>query len=264
MEGFVIPELPSLSLKPLNRSKDAPIEEADVPGKWLKLEEYQRLRRAAVKRWKEADRSMLRAFRVYGQKYRAGKSAVLDQYGKTKSVYNKQLLLYYVVIMVHTGMRPIEARELTWKNVKRYHFQDGSEGLEIWVFGKRKWRPIVVRPNVANWITRLAYMTTRKTFDEVRSDPALLQRPIFGGVKSFKKGLAALFKAAGLDAGLSAYSFRHTFINYQILYRAKRLDEVAVLSGNSVKVIEEYYYALTPFIHAEREGGHDGQGTMFD
>lgn len=223
---------------------DVPVDN-DKMGRWFTLDEYKLIRKTANRFWQEALATQSKAinkYKDYEERYA----------GASRIVRSRQLLFYWIVIMINTGMRPIEARRLRWKHVKSYRFKDGGEGIELWVYGKNRWRSIVLDKPVAVWFKRVAHCTTRKTYDEVIANADLLEQQVFSQ-KSFASGFRKILKRAGVQG--EVYSLRHSYINYQLLYRNKHLDEVAILSGNSVKVIEDYYYALRSREHAERDRG---------
>lgn len=192
------------------------------------------------------------------------------QTGEGGGKYRERLLLcQYVLILGNTGMRVGEARTLRWKDIES-QARDGAEGSKVtdfifWVHGKTGSRDVVGRnEEIGTYLQRI--WEQRKT--EIGKDPSP-EEYVFchrdgSAIGSFKKGLEALFKAAGVNKSAegenrTAYSIRHT-------YATRRLEEgvnaylLAKNMGTSVKMLENFYGHTTNRTNAEeltktRRGG---------
>lgn len=217
-------------------------------GNWLKVEEFAKVRKAAwqLYKWEATKHELSKRKFPWMHKRRYPEGGVSQRVKNYRSFYS------WLMIMVNTGMRPVEYRNLIWGRVKPYHFADGRIGREVWVVGKGKLRPVVVEPEVSLYFDELSRITTGKTYEEILKDSEALKGYVFP-LPDFGDYLKEAFKKAKVDAnGKNQYTFRHTYINWQLLYTDIKPSDLAIVVGNSDRVIREYYNHITPFLLAER------------
>lgn len=217
-------------------------------GNWLKVEEFSKLRKAAWNLYKAKSTwhtvSKMKYPWVHRRRY--GENGVSQQVKNYRSFYN------WLMIMVNTGMRPVEFRNLTWERVKPYKFADERVGREVWVIGKGKLRPVVVEPEVAVFFDDLARINTGQPYEDVLKDPEALKSYVFP-LSDYGDYIKEALKLAKMNInGKNQYTFRHTYINWQLLYTNVKPSDLAIIVGNSDRVIREYYNHITPFLLAER------------
>lgn len=233
-----------------------PRASTDNKANWLKLHELEQLIEAAEKRLAQAMRLRIKSVMKYGSAYverSHHKLVVIDRSNGretriTQRAWYRLLHIYYIKIMVNTGMRPVGASRMRWKHVMEVIARSKKrKAIQISVYEKRKIRDIVCEYDMADVFRELAPIVCEgRSFEEVMSDPELLQRQVFP-LRLVRKALGRLFEDAGLGGrGFSPYTFRHTYINYQMLYNKIPIERVATQSGNSVEVIKDHYDHISP------------------
>jgi integrase len=198
------------------------------------LDEYKVLWRASLKRYKKASREWVRN--------------------------QRQLLHDYILIMVNSGMRPVEAATLRWRDVVRFDGNDGKEYIKLSVRGKKKRRDLVPMPRVKQYLERIRRRQQEfaNRYDYVVEDSS----PVFSdregrAVSNFKKSFDELLKATDLTydnhgAKRSIYSLRHTYATFRLVLGDVNVYELAQNMGTSVEMIERHYGHLQPEQVADR------------
>ncbi len=179
------------------------------------------------------------------------------------SEYRRQLLREYCIILYATGMRPgREVLGLQWKHIQ---YTDGPSNVVITnPLGKTGSRPIVPMNFIKASFRRLKKLTNHTTPEDfVFATP--------NGAAA--KGMSHLVSRAFTDAGLrfdslgrarTAYSFRHTYATLLRVHRDFSFDELAENMGNSVEMIQRYYYQAKPTDRASRYATGRGRQTQTD
>jgi len=212
-----------------------------------------------------------RDYWVKGKK-KDGEADTADKKLSPISRWYRQVTHNFVLIMCNTGMRPGEAKNLRWKDIRTAKDRDGEDVVALKVSGKGKSRELVAVPSVGKYLDRIRNLAieanrNRATRDGQHSIPEhrLEPRPddyvfttIDGSPAStlYKHLIDGLLSAAGLRIGpgetvRSTYSFRHT-------YATMRLSEgvdvylLAEQMGTSVKMIEDHYGHVNTIRHADR------------
>lgn len=175
--------------------------------------------------------------------------------------YYRQLLAAYVQFMVMTGLRPGEARDLRFQDVK-----DGYVALRS---SKTKVRKVVGVAGFGQIISFLHDVHQTIYGDDVHDDDEnpfprpsdylwrdyLKDTPI----KDFKRSFNELITAADIHwddhqrGRITIYSLRHTYAHFRIVYGG--VTDVYLLAqnmGTSVQMIERHYGHLEP-LHRNAE-----------
>ncbi len=164
---------------------------------------------------------------------------------------DRAILLAYINLAAHTGMRPTEIKNLNWGDVLNYREvrdkpSTERERIRIRVHGKSKSRTFVPKEE-ANYYLDWLWDFWLKDHDQT---PPGDRDPVFIGrdgkrLESPKKGLTELLKAADLlfdyrGTRRSAYSFRHYYISQQLMHGVE-VFLLAKNTGTSVEMIEKFY-----------------------
>lgn len=241
------------------------------PGKWFRPEEWVKLVQTALDNSVNALHRHNHAYNAYGPGYQARLNPSIERYSVSKKAFDAQLLFAWVLLLSKAGLRPSEADRLRWKHIAKHEFKPtGIIGLTLQVYGKGRWREVVVQEQLRNLIYGLADLQSlslieagevqnsggkdrqERVFDQVISSKIAKESKIFP-YKSFRRSFSKLVKDADIGRdGFTPYSLRHTYINMELL-KGRPVNDVALLAGNSVQVIDRFYNALKPLMIAERD-----------
>lgn len=158
----------------------------------------------------------------------------------------------FILIMCNTGMRPVEAKNLRWRDVMQAQDRDKRDIVVLFVQGKDKSRKLVAPASVGDYLERV-----RKLSKATKPDDFVFT--IINGKQAkflYCDTVEALLDEAGLRIGpgeipRTTYCFRHT-------YATMRLSEgvdvyiLAEQMGTSVKMIEQHYGHVNTIKHADR------------
>ncbi len=168
---------------------------------------------------------------------------------------DRNLLVYYVLILANTGIRVGEARELKWRDIRPIQASDGTESLALMVTGKTGRREVVARTaDVKKWLARILE-DRKQDIGQPNSDLKnhSLVPPdsyVFCGnngkpIGSFKKSFNRLCSEAGVEFDSfgqkrSIYSLRHTYATFR-LQEGVNHYMLAQNMGTSVQMLEKFY-----------------------
>lgn len=170
---------------------------------------------------------------------------------KTARWYRDMVYLF-VLIMCNTGMRPSEARNLRWRDIREATDKNGRPVTVLSVRGKGKSRQLVAPSgNVGKYldlIRAIAVSTAPET-------------PVFSNASGqeertlYKAFIADLLDSANLRVGpsgilRSTYSFRHTYATIRLTEGVSELL-LAEQMGTSVQMIQEHYGHVDTIKHAD-------------
>jgi integrase len=158
-------------------------------------------------------------------------------------------LYCYMEIMANSGMRPTEAKNLTWANILGFREcigkPIGQREVRLQLRGKGKHGIAVPLPSVMPALDQLWDMFKTDVEREPNDDD-----PVFADgegklITSFKKSFNELLKAAGLEydhrrVRRTPYSLRHYYISKMLIHGTPVYD-VAVNTRTSVAMIEKHY-----------------------
>ena len=150
---------------------------------------------------------------------------------------------HYVLILVNSGIRVGEARELRWGNIRTLNTPDGAE-IVATVKGKTGERDVVMNPNTRRYLQRLYDWRTSELGRAPDAAEYLFCHKDGRQIGSLRKSFDSLIDFAGVAYSSkgekrSIYSLRHTYATF-------RLEEVSVYfvaknMGTSVAMIERFY-----------------------
>jgi len=169
-----------------------------------------------------------------------------------QGVWYRAMCYNFILIMCNTGMRPVEAKNLRWRDVTAAQDRDKRDIVVLFVQGKDKSRKLVAPASVGDYLERV-----RKLSKATKPDDFVFT--IINGKPAkflYCDTVEALLDEAGLRIGpgeipRTTYCFRHT-------YATMRLSEgvdvyiLAEQMGTSVKMIEQHYGHVNTIKHADR------------
>jgi integrase len=164
----------------------------------------------------------------------------------------RQVVYLFLLIMCNTGMRPVEAKNLRWRDVEIRNDNQGRKLVIITVRGKDKFRQLVAADNVAEYFERLRAIVIKTepkdfVFTTIKGDAA---------ITLYKSPIALLLTEAKLAKSAngthrSTYCFRHTYATFR-LSEGVDVYLLAKQLGTSVQMIENHYGHITPVKNADR------------
>lgn len=222
---------------------------------WFRLDEYHRMRRVLNERVATSLRYQnLKMHRSAGRwkiEHELPHDLLVKQASpaKLESYRQNRLLRCFFVMLIQTGLRPTEAHNLCWGDLRSYTYRSGKQGIELLVRAKNLKRSVIVNPKLRGEFEQIAKSTRGGSIEEARrvhrTDKVFPQN-------SFKKAFSTACRTAGLP-NHSIYSCRHTFINFSLLYRRMPIHEVSVITGASIETINRHYQDISPMLFAERD-----------
>ncbi len=167
-----------------------------------------------------------------------------------KNIQADRIRLYcYIEIMAHSGMRPTEAKNLTWANI--IGFRDckdkpvGQRDVQLQVRGKGKHGTSVPLLDVIPALSMLWDMFVTEVGREPEDSDPVFADTEGKQIQSFKKGFNELLKAADLERDYrgvrrTPYSLRHYYIS-RMLIKGTSIYDVALNTRTSLQMIEKHY-----------------------
>lgn len=263
-----------------SRRRNSPLG-GDAPGRWFSPEQAIALIKTAAADAREAHRKAVHALQAYGPQYRERFASSDGGRRNSQRAMQAEYFFYWLVLMLVAGTRPIELRNLSWNQLGIHRYATGYVGVTFDVTSKKRTRRLLLDRDFLEIFYRMAGLANSKPLKDISragfpedprltSDPQMISEallfhdlttqsrerdtPVFP-VRSFKTRFHGLLKRSGVSSeGHSPYSLRHTHINFRLL-QGDNMHDVSIKVGNSVKMIEQYYNALTPVIYGEREHG---------
>jgi integrase len=171
---------------------------------------------------------------------------------KPRVIWYRTVVYNFILIMCNTGMRPSEAKNLRWRDVKPAKDREGREIVVLFVQGKDKSRNLVAPQRVLDYLERIRAITKAiKPDDRVfTTSTGKLTDTLYTGL------IREVLDEAGLRDGQngvprSTYCFRHT---YATLRLSEGVDVylLAEQMGTSVQMIEDHYGHVNTVKHADR------------
>lgn len=172
---------------------------------------------------------------------------------------HRQMLAAYVFFMAGTGLRPGEARNLRWRDIKYEQADDYQEVIEVFVHSThskvKKTRTAVGVEMAASAISELQVL--RRMGEDYAGEDDYIWCDTDGTViKDFREGFNTLIKEAGVENDsmgkkLSIYSLRHYYITDRIRHGVD-VYRLAKAAGTSPEMIQRFYdHVLTPELTGE-------------
>lgn len=191
------------------------------------------------------------------------------------SDYMKLLLMFYVLILVNSGIRIGEANSLRESDVDKVTDKDGAKGYRLRVTGKTGKREVVLHATAVLWMEQLLKQNAnmKPHWDAMAASPSKRYRRkhavqgdwlfrMYDGnqVITLIDQFKSVLKAANLTHSskgepFTLYSLRHTYA-VNMLRKGTDVFAIARNMGTGVDVIERYYgkHATAPAL-AGRLGG---------
>ena len=158
----------------------------------------------------------------------------------------------FVLVMTNTGMRPSEARNLSWRDISNRSDKLGRAFVILNVRGKGKSRSLVATTNVIEYLDRIRAISKATEPSDAVFSTHEGKRAITlynGMIESLLTKSALLQSSSG--SRRSTYCFRHTYATFRL---AEGVDSLflAHQMGTSVKMIQDHYGHISPVKDAER------------
>lgn len=172
----------------------------------------------------------------------------------SEAIKRKRLILHeFILVMANTGMRPIEAKTLRWKDIGSHvSTQNGKRHVVLSVRGKDKKRDLIAQPSTDTYLKRIrerqeAYAEEHEY--EIRKEDYIFSDEFGNQINSFKAGFDNLLKEADLvfdnhELKRSIYSLRHLYGTFRLVYGNVDVFFLAENMGTSVDMIKRHYSHL--------------------
>ncbi len=138
---------------------------------------------------------------------------------------DRTMLVNYVLILSHTGIRVGEARTLKWRDIREITPPAGSDqqpDVALFVSGKTGPREVVSKSgDVKIYFKRILDLRMNETGSRPSGDDYVFASPEGKPIGSFKKSFASLLKSAGVEKDShgnqrTIYSLRHTYATFRL------------------------------------------------
>ncbi|TAL00085.1 MAG: hypothetical protein EPO08_14740 [Rhodospirillaceae bacterium] len=165
----------------------------------------------------------------------------------------REMLRHYLLFMANSGLRPNEARQLLWRDIREEEDEDGTPALVIEVAPTTKTgaRTVVCREGTMHYLTRLKKLAKHTEPDD----------HIFCGfdgepVDNFNNTFKKLLSGIGLlddrwGKRRSIYSLRHFYCT-QSLLSGVPIHVLAKNMGTSIAYIEQHYSHVLTVMQAKQ------------
>jgi integrase len=189
------------------------------------------------------------------EEYRALHTRARKWVGEAKrpsSVWYRTVAYNFILIMCNTGMRPSEAKNLRWRDIKPAKDRDGRDIFVLFVQGKGKSRNLIAPASVGEYLDRVREVAVAKE----PGDPVFTTSTGQPAKSLYQALIEDLLTQANLRDGpsgapRSTYCFRHTYATFR-LSEGVDVYFLAEQMGTSVKMIEEHYGHVNTIKHADR------------
>ncbi|CAH0343155.1 site-specific integrase [Rhizobium sp. CECT 9324] len=231
--GYCKPlELPTIDArkKPDNRR----------PG--FKPEEYEKLVAKSIERINEHHTKL--------KVIKAKDGRVWTQKAITEGIRADRVRLHaYIELMANSGLRPTEAKNLTWGDISLFretrHLPLHQQDARLAVHGKSKHGNTVPLYGALSALSMLWDLFVHDMDREPENEDPVFVDENGNSILSFKKSLTALLIAAGLEKDnrgvrRTSYSFRHFYIS-QMLANNVSVHHVARNTRTSLTMIDKHY-----------------------
>ena len=160
----------------------------------------------------------------------------------------RRMLRAYVLFMAGTGLRPGEARNLKWGDIKYGNTDEGQEIVQVLVeatHSKVKKKRTAIGVQMAAFALWDIQGERRRNDDHVGDDDYIWCDTDGKVIKDFREGFNALIKAAGVETDamgkkLAVYSLRHHYISSRIRHGVDHYG-LAKNTGTSPEMIRTFY-----------------------
>lgn len=221
------------------------LDDAAGADDWLTVDEYVDVLEATQAICLEAVTAQVANRSKYKSQYRNRPQPIYGRPVKTWWTFYSWLM-----IAVNSGMRPVEWRNLVWRQIRDHRMTGGAAALRIQVLGKGKSRRVVVREGVRTAFDHIARVTLDRPLEDVLADDGLAGKYVFPQ-QEYTNALKEAVERAGIDKSVTQYTLRHTFINWQLLYTDLKPSDICLIAGNSEAVLKRHYEHISAYELAE-------------
>jgi integrase len=171
---------------------------------------------------------------------------------KPSSIWYRTVTYNMILIACNTGMRPVDMKNLRWRDIMPAKDREGREIVVLFVQGKGKSRNLVAPKSVGNYLDRIRVIS-KATAPDDRVFTTVTGKP---ATTLYNSLIADLLNEAKLREGTqgvprSTYCFRHTYATLR-LQEGVDVYFLANQMGTSVQMIEDHYGHVNTIKHAER------------
>jgi integrase len=160
----------------------------------------------------------------------------------------RMMLRAYVFFMAGTGLRPGEARNLKWRDIKYTQASDEQEVVEVFVHAthsKVAKTRTTIGLDMASGAISMLQAERRSSNDFSKDDDPIWCDTDGTVIKDFREGFNTLIKAAGVETDtmgskLAIYSLRHYYISSRIRNGVDKYW-LAKNTGTSLDMITKFY-----------------------
>lgn len=157
--------------------------------------------------------------------------------------FHRELLRNYILFMANSGLRPNEARQLRWRDLRQEKDEEGNVILILEVAPSTKTgsRTVICREDTERYISRIKQISSHiKPSDLVFCDRD--GKPI----ENFNKTFASVLETLGIREDKwgdrrTIYSLRHFYCTQTILNAEADIHFIAKNMGCSISYIEKHY-----------------------
>ena len=187
----------------------------------------------------------------YRKLHTVGRKWIADA-EKPSSLWHRSVTYNMILIACNTGMRPVEMKNLRWRDITPAKDREGREIVVLFVQGKDKTRRLVAPKSVGDYLERI------RTISKATSPNDTVFTTITGKPETtlYSSLIADLLNKANLRQGTqgvprSTYCFRHTYATLR-LQEGVDVYFLAEQMGTSVQMIESHYGHVNTIKHADR------------
>lgn len=162
-------------------------------------------------------------------------------------------LVRFLILGIYTGSRPGAVLNASWFEGPGLSFVDLEHGFfHRHAQGERETSK---RQPTARLAPFLARMLRKWARDDAKKNPRPIYVVTYAGQKvaSVKTGLTTACRLAGLDAGVTAYTMRHTLASW-LVSKGLSTRKVAEYLGTSEQIVRDNYGHLSPDYQDEAAG----------
>ncbi|WP_141400527.1 hypothetical protein [Magnetospirillum sp. 15-1] len=189
---------------------------------------------------------------------------LIPQGRKQRTREIRQLLYYYVIILLLTGARPgKELDNLRWRHVDVAWEHGGQKYVKLTItagktikYSKVRQRVITAPASVAAqpFKALMAWQGADKTPDDFvfRLPDGTLPGNVQHSFQTILKNIGMLWDKGDPPSRRTLYSLRHSYATTQIVHGTMSLIELATHMGTSVAMLEQHYAHLGPLTIAPK------------
>jgi integrase len=178
-----------------------------------------------------------------------------QQTNHPRILYERKLLELYIRLLIGTGLRIGEARNLSWTDVEFIQTAKAKETLRLWVNGKTGKRAVIGTTAAKNTIKQLLKFYGYESLEEARG--WVFTKYNGEQAHTFEIGFKRLLQDCDLlmdryGQGKTLYCLRHSYATYRLQYGGTDVYLLAQNMGTSVAMIEKHYGHIKTTLAADK------------